>query len=119
MVESVTNLLLDFYVAEKTQVKQFFYMMIKGSSNVRSKPHICSVHLKSVLRIRIRDPGLLFDHWIRDPEYIFSVSRISDPGSRIPRPYFLQLFDIFFGKKLYNSLKIGPIIYNFVKFVAT
>jgi hypothetical protein len=31
MVESVTNLLLDFYVAEKTQVKQFFYMMIKGS----------------------------------------------------------------------------------------
>jgi hypothetical protein len=58
IVESVTNLLLDFYVAEKTQVKQFFYMMIKGSSNVRSKPHICSVHLKSVLRIRIRDPGL-------------------------------------------------------------
>ncbi len=29
-------------------------------------------------------------------------------GSRIPRPYFEELFDIFFGKKFYNSLKIGP-----------
>ncbi len=47
-------------------------------------------------------------------------------GSRIPRPYFEELFDNFFGKKFYNSLKIGPnfffshfktkIIYNFVKF---
>jgi hypothetical protein len=56
-------------------------------------------------------------------------SRIPDPGSRIPIPYFLVLFDNFFGKKFYNSLKIGPnfflqhfkakIIYNFVKFVAT
>jgi hypothetical protein len=70
-VESVTNLLLDFYVAEKTQVKQFFYMMIKGSSNVRSKPHICSVHLKSVLRIRIRDN-------ISDPR---SQIQIPDPES--------------------------------------
>ena len=42
---------------------------------------------------------------------------------RIPRPYFEELFDNFFGKKFYNSLKIGPnyflktkIIYNFVKF---
>jgi hypothetical protein len=53
-------------------------------------------------------------------------SRISDPGSRMPRPYFEELFDNFFGKKFYNSLKIGPnfflyhfktkIIYNFVKF---
>ncbi len=52
-----------------------------------------------------------------------------DLGSRIPRPYFSELFDNFFGKKFYNSLKIGPnfflqhfktkIIYNFVKFVAT
>ena len=63
----------------------------------------------------------LFDPWIRDPEWIFS-------GSRIPRPYFEELFDNFFGKKFYNSLKIGPnfflqnfktkIICNFVKFVA-
>jgi hypothetical protein len=56
-------------------------------------------------------------------------SQIPDLGSRIPRPNFLELFDNFFGKKFYNSLKIGPnfflqpfktkIIYNFVKFVAT
>ncbi len=49
-----------------------------------------------------------------------------NPGSRIPRPYFEELFDNFFGKKFYKSLKIGPnfflwrfktkIIYNFVKF---
>ncbi len=31
-----------------------------------------------------------------------------DPGSRIPRPYFEELFDNFVGKKFYNSLKIGP-----------
>ncbi len=54
-----------------------------------------------------------------------------DPGSRIPDPktIFLRALTIFFGKKFYNSLKIGPIfflshfkakiIYNFVKFVAT
>ncbi len=34
--------------------------------------------------------------------------RIPDLGSRIPRPYFEELFDKFFGKKFYNSLKIGP-----------
>jgi hypothetical protein len=51
-----------------------------------------------------------------------------DPGSRIPdpKPIFMRTF---WGKKFYNSLKIGPIIflqhfkteiiYNFVKFVAT
>ncbi len=51
------------------------------------------------------DPGsgirCLFDPWIRDPEWVFS-------GSRIPRPYFEELFDNFLGKKFYNSLKIGP-----------
>jgi hypothetical protein len=53
------------------------------------------------------------------------------PGSGIPDPktILLRLFDNFFGKKFYNSLKIGPIfflqhfktkiIYSFVKFVAT
>ncbi len=59
---------------------------------------------------------------IWDPELVFS-------GSRIPNPYFWELCDNFFGKKFYNSLKIGPnfflqhfknkMIYNFVKFVAT
>ncbi len=34
-----------------------------------------------------------------------------DPGSRIPRPYFEELFDHFFGQKFYNSLKIGPIFF--------
>ncbi len=52
----------------------------------------------------------LVDRWtrIRDPEEVYSGSRISDPGSRIPNPYFLQLGDKFFGKKFYNSLKTGP-----------
>ncbi len=31
-----------------------------------------------------------------------------DLGSRIPRPYFEELFGNFFGKKFDNSLKIGP-----------
>ncbi len=30
----------------------------------------------------------LFDPWIRDPEQVFSRSRIPDLGSRIPKPYF-------------------------------
>jgi hypothetical protein len=65
---------------------------------------------------------------IWDPESGMVFFRIPDLGSRIPRPYFKELFDNFFGKKFYNSLKIGPnfflqhfkvkIIYNFVKFVA-
>ncbi len=76
------------------------------------------------------DPGLgircLFDPWIRDPGSGMGFFRIPDLGSRIPRPYFEELIDNFFGKKFYNSLKIGPnfflqhfktkIIYNFVKF---
>jgi hypothetical protein len=45
---------------------------------------------------------------IRDPEWFFSGSRILDLGSRIQRPYFEELFDNFFGKKFYNSLKICP-----------
>jgi hypothetical protein len=40
-------------------------------------------NLVTVLRIRIRYPGsgirCLFDPWIRDPEYVFSGSRIPDP----------------------------------------
>jgi hypothetical protein len=49
-------------------------------------------------------------------------------GSRIPTPYFLELFDKFLGKKSYNSLKTGPnfflqhlknkIIFNFFKLLA-
>jgi hypothetical protein len=76
----------------------------------------------------IRD-RVLFDPWIRNPGSGIGFFRIPDLGSRIPRPYFQELFDNFFGKKFYNSLKIGPnfflqhfkakIIYNFVKFVAT
>ncbi len=31
-----------------------------------------------------------------------------DLGSRIPNPYFWELRDNFWGKKFYNSLKIGP-----------
>jgi hypothetical protein len=37
----------------------------------------------------------------------FSGSRISDPESRIPTPYFLELSEKFLGKKFNNSLKTG------------
>jgi hypothetical protein len=57
----------------------------------------------------------------------FSGSRISDPESQTHT--FESLVTIFWAKKFYNSLKIGPnfflqhfktkIMYNFVKFVAT
>ncbi len=95
--------------------------------------------INPVLRIRILDPGSgafltpgsgirsLFDPWIRDPEWVFSGSRISDPGSQTH--IFESLMTIFWGKKFYKSMKIGPnfflqrfknkIINNFVKFVAT
>jgi hypothetical protein len=46
-----------------------------------------------VLRIRIR---CLFDPWIRDPEQVFSGSRISDPESRIPNPYFFTCLLLLF-----------------------
>jgi hypothetical protein len=69
----------------------------------------------------------LFEPGIQDPEKVFSGSRISDPGSQ--DHIFKSFFEKIFGKKFYNSLKIGPnfflqhfktkIIYNFVKFVAT
>jgi hypothetical protein len=39
---------------------------------------------------------------------IFRSVEDSDPGSRIPNPYFLELSDKFVGKKFYNSLKTGP-----------
>jgi|LakMenE01Jun11ns_1017448.scaffolds.fasta_scaffold9950543_5 hypothetical protein len=39
----------------------------------------------------------LFDPWIRDPEWVFSGSLISDPRSWIQKPYFVELFDNFFG----------------------
>ncbi len=42
----------------------------------------------------------LFDPGIRNRFF-------PDPGSRIPNPYFLELSDNFWGKKFYNSLKIG------------
>ncbi len=50
-------------------------------------------------------------------------------GSRIPKPYFLELSDKVLGRKFCNYLKTGPnfflehfknkINYNFVKFVVT
>ncbi len=66
---------------------------------------------------------------MRDPESFFL-----DPESRMPNPgsqthIFEGLVTIFWGKKFYNSLKIGQnfflqhfknkIIYNFVKYMAT
>jgi hypothetical protein len=64
------------------------------------------------------DPGSGFGAFltpgsgIRDPEKVFSGSRIQDLGSRIPNPYFLELSDNFLGKKFYNSLKIGPYFFS-------
>ncbi len=45
---------------------------------------------------------------IRDPAEVFFGSRILDPGSRIPTPFFLELSDKFLGIKFYNSLKTCP-----------
>jgi hypothetical protein len=44
-----------------------------------------------------------------------------DPGSRIPRPYFEELLDNFFGKKFYNSLNFFFYIFfgGFFLFVHT
>jgi hypothetical protein len=70
--------------------------------------------MKKILVASVADPNpgsgafLTPGSGIRDQEWVFSGSRISDPGSRIPRPYFEELFDNFFGKKFYNSLKISP-----------
>ncbi len=60
-----------------------------------------------VLRIRIRDsvPFLPLDP---GSGIGFSRSRIPDLVSWIPNPYFWELWDIFWGKKFYNALKIGP-----------
>jgi hypothetical protein len=43
-----------------------------------------------------------------DPGSGIGFFRIPDLGSRIPRPYFEELFENFLGNKFYNSLKIGP-----------
>jgi hypothetical protein len=74
------------------------------------------LHCKPVLRIWTWDPGS-------------GIQCLFDPWTRIPIPYFLELSDIFLGKKFHNSLKTGPnffllhfkkkIILNFVKFLAT
>jgi hypothetical protein len=57
------------------------------------------------------DPGsgirCLFDPWIRDPEYVFSGSRIPDLGSRIPRPYVLEIFDNL-SSKLWINIRHWP-----------
>jgi hypothetical protein len=98
--------------------------MIEKSTVVRYLSNYCTVAFpleteKEVLLseakyFSVADPG----SWIRclfDPgpgsgirNRFFSGSRISDPGSRIPTPYFLKLSDKFLGKKFYNSLKTGP-----------
>ena len=90
-----------------------YYTFSRTYYNVCSmfeRARLCTIqreNKQSVLRIRIRDPGsgafLTPGSGIRDPEWVFSGSRISDPGSRIPIPYFEELFDNFFGKKFYNS----------------
>jgi hypothetical protein len=86
---------------------------------------VCLVRKSSV---NDPDPGSdgFFDPWIRDPKWVFSGSRISDPGNQT---HIRELSDNFLGKKFYNSLKIGPnfflqhfknkIIYNFMKLMAT
>jgi len=43
----------------------------------------------------------LLDPWIRDPEWVFSGSRISDPGSK---DHILKSFDNFFGLWLHEKV---------------
>ncbi len=74
----------------------------------------------------IRD-RVLFDPWIRDPEYVFSGSRISDPGSQ--DHIFKSFLTIFLVKSSIVLWKLAQIlflqhfkakiIYNFVKSLAT
>jgi hypothetical protein len=53
-----------------------------------------------LLFISFADPGS--DAFLtQDPG--FGIGFFSDPGSRIPNPYFLELADNFVGKKLNNS----------------
>jgi hypothetical protein len=59
----------------------------------------------SVLRIRDQGSGAFL---IPGPGSGIGLFRISDSGSRIPNPKFIELSDKFLGKK-----------FNFVKFVAT
>jgi len=65
------------------------------------------VSFQNKARIQCCGSGIrcLFDPWIRDPELVFS-------GSRIPNPYFWELRDNFLGKKFLNSLKISPIFFS-------
>ncbi len=64
--------------------------------------------------ISVADPNpgseirCLFDPWIRDPEWVYSGSRISDPGSQTH--IFESLVTTFWVKSFINdnSLKFGP-----------
>ncbi len=70
----------------------------------------CRIFLIINVENSVADPDMesgircLFDPWIRDPEWVFS-------GSRIPNPYFWELSDNFLGKKFYYSVKICPIFF--------
>jgi hypothetical protein len=70
------------------------------SRSIDSTLEIKEVILKSVLRIRIRDPVLFFDPWIRDGKKSGSRVRDEDPGS-----YFRELRDNFLGSKYFNSFE--------------
>ncbi len=50
----------------------------------------------------------LVPFWPLDPGSGMGFFWIPDLGSQIPTPYFEELFDNYFGKNFYNSLKIGP-----------
>ncbi len=78
------------------------HLLLRG---VRPSP----TPIHPVLRIRIRDPVPFRP---LDPGSGIGFSRISDPGSRIPNPYFWELCDNFLGKKFYNFFKIGPIFFS-------
>jgi hypothetical protein len=93
---------------------------------VRVKDHFPETEIAAVGKIRIQIKKLSRlclliqihpTHWVSINQCCGSGIRclfdpwIPDLGSRIPRPDFEELFDNFFGKNFYNSLKIGP---NFV-----
>ncbi len=139
----------------RTLKKNFFLVSVRFSSMfflvqvnrefIQQNLTLTSQHLTPEIKVhssvalslhfqRIIQNGLLINwlscspgdyYSVADPDPGSGIWCFLTPGLGIPNPYFWELSDICFGKKFYNSLKIGPIfflqhftnkiIFNFVK----